>query len=498
MMRTNFVACRVHLAILLCIGAAWQFAARQIPAAEAARPNIVFILADDMGYGDVRALNPKSKIPTPHLDSLAEAGMTFTDAHTPSGVCTPTRYGLLTGRYCWRSRLTRGVLNGYSEPLIDSERPTVASFLKSQHYATGIVGKWHLGLGWVKQAGEDIDFTKPVNHGPNSLGFDYSYIIPASLDFPPYVYLRDHHVTEPQTVEQPAIKFPGFRRKGPRAKDLVMEEVLDHLAEEAAGFIGRQAKGNAPFMLYFPLTAPHKPVLPHPRFRGRTELGPYGDFIVQVDATVGRVLRAIDEAGVADNTLVIFSSDNGSFMFRRDDSSQPDHVADEKIQAYRAEHHTANYVFRGTKADIWEGGHHVPFLARWPARVKAGSKCDASICLTDFFATAASLAGGETPQGAAPDSVSFLPALEGASWRRGVPVIHHSSAGMFAIRSGPMKLVAGNGSGGREAPRGKPFDKPYQLFNLADDISERKNLIDDQPQIAAELEAQLTEIREAE
>jgi arylsulfatase A-like enzyme len=462
------------------------------------RPNIVFVLADDMGYGDVHAINPKSKIATPNLDGLVAAGMTFTDAHTPSGVCTPTRYGLLTGRYCWRSRLKRGVLNGYSDPLIETDRPTVASFLKSQDYSTGIVGKWHLGLGWVRPDGETIDFEKPITHGPNTIGFDYSYVIPASLDFPPYVFLQNHRVTDPATVEQPAKKFPDFLRKGPRAKDLVMEEVLDHLAEEAAAFIGREAKGDKPFFLYFPLTAPHKPVLPHPRFRGKSELGPYGDFIVQVDVTVGRVLKAIDDAGVAENTLVIYTSDNGSFMHRRDQASQADHVSDETIQAYRADHHTSNYVFRGTKADIWEGGHHVPFFARWPKKVKAGTKCDSTICLTDFFATAANIIEAERPDGAAPDSFSFLPALSGSEFKRPVPVIHHSSSGMFAIRSGPWKLVAGNGSGGREAPRGKPFAKPFHLLNLVEDISERTNLIKEQPDVAATLEAALDKIRTAE
>lgn len=476
------------LALISCLGAV----------AEAAdSPNILLILADDMGYGDVQALNPKSKIPTPSLNGLAEEGMTFTDAHSPSAVCTPTRYGLLTGRYCWRSRLKRGVLNGYSDPLIETDRATVASFLKAQGYLTGIVGKWHLGLGWVRQPNSDtIDFTKPVTHGPNTLGFDHSYIIPASLDFPPYVYLQNHRVTEPLTVDQDKQSFPAFLRQGPRAKDLVMEEVLDRLADEASDFIARGARDDRPFFLYLPLSAPHKPVLPHPRFRGKTDLGPYGDFVVQVDETVGQVLAAIDKAGVKENTLVIYTSDNGSFMYRRDDASQPDHVSDETLQAYRADHHTANYVFRGTKADIWEAGHHVPFFARWPAKVEAGSKCESTICLTDFFATAAQILEQDRPSDAAPDSFSIVPALEGKQWTRPVPVIHHSANGMFAIRSGDWKLVTGNGSGGRQAPRGKPFERPYGLFNLADDVGETKNQIERQAEIAAELEEALDEIRE--
>ena len=352
-------------------------------------PNIVFILADDMGYGDVHALNPKSKIPTPHLDRLAREGMTFTDAHSPSAVCTPTRYGVLTGRYCWRSRLKRGVLNGFSPPLIERNRPTVASFLNAQGYATGIVGKWHLGLGFAKSAdGKSLDFNKPIDHGPKELGFVFSYVIPASLDFPPYVYIRDGQVTEAKTVNQPAQKFPAFLRRGPRAADLIMTDVLDHLSEQAAGFIERKskAKKRQPFFLYFPLTAPHKPVLPHPRFKGKTKLGPYGDFIVQVDWTVGQILKKLDDCGIADETLVIYTSDNGSFM-RRSVSPEAargasvDHVADETVQAYLAANHTANYEFRGTKTDIWEAGHRVPFFARWPDKIKPTSKCSKTIAL---------------------------------------------------------------------------------------------------------------------
>ncbi|MDP6466317.1 MAG: arylsulfatase, partial [Pirellulaceae bacterium] len=452
-------------------------------------PNIVVILADDMGYGDVQALNPKSQIATPHLNALAAEGMTFTDAHTPSAVCTPTRYGLLTGRYCWRSRLKRGVLNGYSDPLIERDRPTVASVLSSQGYTTGIVGKWHLGLGWSrKSSGKSIDFAAPVQHGPNDLGFDESLVIPASLDFPPYVYIRNGKVTDQNTVIQNKQPFPKFLREGPRANDLVMEEVLDHLTEQAGNFIRREAKTDAPFFLYVPLTAPHKPVLPHPRFRGKSKLGPYGDFIMQVDWTAGQIIKAVDDAGVRDNTLLIFTSDNGSFMHRLDQLDAKDHVSDQTIQAYRADHHTSNHLFRGTKADIWEAGHHVPFFVRWPQRVKPGTTSAATVCLTDVFATAAQVAETKIPAGAARDSHGFLDALDGRPFRRAEPVIHHSSGGMFAIREGKWKLVLGNGSGGRQAPRGKPFTRPYGLFDLHDDIGETRNVIAEAAAVAKELE----------
>jgi len=471
------------------------FAAAASLAAAGRPPNIVFILADDMGYGDVQALNPDSRIPTPHIDSLAAGGMTFTDAHTPSAVCTPTRYGLLTGRYTWRTRLKRGVLNGYGEPLIASGRQTVAGLLAENGYETGIVGKWHLGLGFAKNGGE-FDFSKPVADNPNTHGFGFSHVIPASLDFPPYIYIRNGEITEFPSITQPAQPFPAFLRKGPRGPDLEMADCLDDLLAEAQAFIRRGAGSGKPFFLYFPLTAPHKPVLPHPRFRGKSELGPYGDFVVQVDWTVGQILKEIGDAGLAEDTLVIYTSDNGSYMYRRDDAAAADHVSDPSIQAYRAGRHRANHIYRGTKADIWEAGHRVPFFARWPARIEAGSASDETICLTDFFATAAELAGATLANDAGEDSFSFLPLLMGESRASPrAPVVHHSAQGLFAIREGKWKLVLGNGSGGREEPAGEPFAKPYSLFDMTEDPSERVNVIERHADVAARLEKALERIR---
>lgn len=465
-------------------------------AAAAEAPNVVIVMADDMGYGDVRALNPRSRIPTPHLDRLAAQGMTFLDAHTPSAVCTPTRYGLLTGRYSWRTRLKSGVLNGYGEPLIEPGRETIGSFLRAQGYATGVVGKWHLGLGFAKTAAGAFDFSKPVDDGPHTRGFDYSYIIPASLDFPPYVYIRNGKITAFPLTEQPAIRFPRFMRKGERAPDLDPAKVLDDLVREASGFIARQAKRAEPFLLYMPLTAPHKPTWPHKRFRGKTKLGPYGDFIAQVDAAVGGVLQALDKAGAAGDTLVIYTSDNGSYMYRLDGAEERDHTDDETVQAYRSLNHTANYVFRGTKADIWEAGHRAPFFARWPGEIEPGGKQSEPICLTDIFATLAEVAGAALPEDAAEDSFSLAPLLRGgARTRPRAPIIHHSGGGMFAVRDGRWKLVAGNGSGGREAPKGKPFARPYRLFDLEADISERRNVIERYPAAANRLEQALERIR---
>ena len=464
---------------------------------DAARaPNIVIVLADDLGYGDVGYLNSQSQIPTPNLDTLAGQGMAFLDAHSPSAICTPTRYGLLTGRYAWRTRLTRGVLDGYDGPLIAPNRETLGSFLGATGYRTAVIGKWHLGLGFAKNALGEFDFEEPIDDGPHTHGFHESYIIPASLDFPPYVYIRDGEITGFPLGQQSGMEFPRYMRAGELASDFDPADVLDELIRQATGFIQRQASDGSPFLLYLPLTAPHKPVWPAQRFEGTTELGPYGDFIVQVDAAVGDVMSALDQAGVDDNTLLIVTSDNGSFMSRLDGLDDRDHTDDSTIQAYRAGNHTANHVYRGTKADIWEGGHRVPFFARWPGQIEPGSTREEVISLTDVFATVAEIVGKELPNNAAEDSFSLLPLLRGNPWARPrAAVTHHSIQGMFAIRDGRWKLVAGNGSGGREDPIGQPFERPYQLFDIASDPSEQSNVYDQHPAVAQRLERELERIR---
>ena len=462
----------------------------------AAKPNIVFILADDMGYGDVQALNPRSKIPTPHLNRLAKEGMTFTDAHSPSAVCTPTRYAALTGRYCWRSKLKRGVLNGYGAPLLEPNRETVAGMLRKNGYHTSVVGKWHLGLGYQKNAGGEIDYAKPITDGPNQHGFDYSFIIPASLDFPPYIYIKDGTITELPTVKQPAVRFPGYLRSGPRQPGLTMDDCLDDLTKEAGQVIRDRAKGKQPFFLYFPFTAPHKPVQPHPRFIGKSKLGLYGDFVMHVDWTVGQVMQALESAGVEKNTLLIYTSDNGSFMYRRGADETEDHVSDSTVQAYNEKHHTANGDLRGTKADVWEAGHRVPFFARWPGVIEAGSVCEKTTAHVDLFATCAEIAGGTLLENSAEDSFSWLPLFKGGDWSRPrAPVINHSASGIFALRSGKWKLIAGNGSGGRQAPKGRPFQKPFMLFDLQADLGEKNDLAEAKPELVEELTVKLEAVR---
>ncbi len=464
------------------------------PALAADRPHVVLVMADDLGYGDVTPLNPKSSIPTPAFAKLAAEGITFSDAHTPSSVCTPTRYGLLTGRYCWRSRLKRGVQNGYGPPLIEETRPTLGSVLGAGGYHTAIVGKWHLGLG-LHGGEKDLDLSQPLSHHPGSVGFDRSFIIPASLDFPPYVYFRDGQATTVETVPQNAQPFPPFMRKGPRAADFDMQGCLDRLTDEAVDVVSHMKARDRPTFLYFPLTAPHKPVLPSKEFAGSTELGTYGDFLRQVDATVGRVITALETSGVIDDTIVIVTSDNGSYMYRYEDG-RPDHVDDPSVQGYRPSHHTANANWRGTKADVWEAGHRVPFFVRLPGAAHGGTRIDHVVGLVDVMATLCDTLDIERSTDAGPDSVSFSALLDDpdAAFDR-PPLICHSAAGMFAIRDGRWKLVAGNGSGGREKPSGTPFGQPWMLFDLEKDPGETTDVAAANPKVFAAMKAQLYEIK---
>jgi arylsulfatase A-like enzyme len=449
-----------------------------------------------MGYGDPQCYNPASPIPTPSLNRLAREGMMFTDAHSGSAVCTPTRYGVLTGRYAWRTRLKRGVLfPPKDKPLIEPDRLTVAAMLRKHGYHTACIGKWHLGIEWARDTRGEVDFNRPFSHGPTDVGFNEFFGIAASLDMVPYGFYNGDAPVQTLTETQPALPFPHFVRKGPKASDFSPEEVLDRLTREATAFIRRGAVQPTPFFLYLALTAPHKPTWPAERFRGKTGLGPYADFVHQTDWTVGQVLQVLDETDLTDRTLLIFTSDNGSYMYRRADD-QPDHTTDHSIQGYAPRHHRANADWRGTKADIWEAGHRVPFLVRWPNRVATRSRCETPICLTDFMATCADLVQHDLPNDTAEDSFSLMPLLSGEpSQFTRAPVVNHSGNGMFALRDGPWKMIFGNGSGGREKPAGKPFEKPYTLFNLESDPSETSNVIEQHPRIAARLTQQLEVIR---
>ena len=333
------------------------------------KPNIVYILADDLGYGDVSCLNENGKINTRNIDSIAKAGMIFTDAHSGSAVCTPTRYGVITGRYAWRTRLKRGVLGGWSKPLMKPERMTVASMLKANGYNTGCVGKWHLGWEWSltnenpnvenwDMNAENVDFAKPIKQGPRDFGFDYYFGIAASLDMAPYVYVENDMPTAVPDSIIDGSEGKKYWRKGAIAPDFEHVDVLPKITEKAVGFIERQSKAK-PFFLYFPLTAPHKPIMPGKEFQGKSGLNEWGDFVLQVDWTVGQVLKALKQKGLEDNTLIILTSDNGA-------TPGADFAFLEKSG------HDPSYIFRGHKADIFEGGHRIPFIAKWPGKIKSG------------------------------------------------------------------------------------------------------------------------------
>lgn len=489
--------------VLLLLAIPLSIFPSQIALAESL-PNIVVILADDMGSGDVHALNSSSAIPTPNLDRLAGQGMTFTDAHSPSAVCTPTRYGLLTGRYCWRV-LPRGVLGGYSKPLLKKGRSTIADMLRKSNYNTHAVGKWHLGMAlpMLKEDAElskwdgdpGVDFGGTISDSPIHHGFDNYFGVTASLDMAPYVFVRNDRFTMLPTLQQKAVKFPHFVRAGPRATDFVIDEVLDRIVDESVKAIEMLAHQEAPYFLYMPLTGPHKPTQPEDRFRGKTSLNEYGDFVHQVDWSVGQILQAIANSKEDENTLVIFTSDNGSYMYRYDQPGTMDHVDDVTIQGFRAENHRANGPYRGTKADVWEAGHRVPFFAKWPKAIEAGTRSENPICLTDIYATLAEISGYTLKREEAEDSKSILPLLHGEQMQRGASVINHSAAGMFAVRDGKWKLVCGTGSGGRQAPRGKVFGTPYQLYDLDSDIGETKDVATQHPEVVERLTTELETIR---
>lgn len=459
------------------------------PLAAADKPNILFILADDLGLGDVRAFNPQSKIPTPHLDRLAAQGMRFTDAHTTSSVCSPTRYSLLTGRYSWRSRLQSGVLGGLSPRLIEPGRVTVAQLLRDRGYHTAAIGKWHLGMDWARLPGRDVealaiensnqvrnvDFTQPVKNGPTTVGFDTYFGISASLDMVPYAFIENDRLTAAPTLDR---DFPWIlgstnrhTRRGPAAPGFDAGDVLPALTRRAVAHIASRAadaRSGKPFFLYLPLNSPHTPILPTPEWRGKSGLNHYADFVMQTDAAIGEILAALDTHGLATNTLVLFTADNGC-------------SPEANLPQLDAAGHHPSHIFRGTKADLFEGGHRVPFIARWPGRVAAGATNAALISLVDFTATCADLLGARIPPGAAEDSISFLPALLGrANKPPRESLVHHSVNGSFAIRQGPWKLLLCPDSGGWSAPRpNSPAAKQLpdtQLYNLDLDPGETNNL----------------------
>ncbi len=469
------------------------------------KPNIVFILADDLGYGDVSCFNENSKIKTPNIDGLAENGVMFTDAHTSSAVCTPTRYGILTGRYNWRSTLKRGVLSGYSKALIAKDRKTIAGFLHENGYVTAGFGKWHLGWDWapndstgggmnVKDPSSApfdaslyrVDFSKRVENSPVTRGFDYFFGFCGSLDMAPYVWLENDKPTMVPTKSTVNKGKQSWWREGPTSDDFIHEQVLPTITTKTVDFIRDNANGDKPFFIYMALSAPHTPILPTKEFQGISGLdNPYADFVVMVDWVVGEVRKALEEKGITENTVLIFTSDNGC---------SPQAGFEQLI----SKGHNPSYVFRGHKADIFEGGHHVPYIVSWPQKVKP-AKSSQLLCTTDLFASVADILNVKYNDNVAEDSYSFLPALKlksNAEIRKSI--VHHSINGSFAYRKENWKAIFCPGSGGWSAPR--PNSKgikelpKVQLYNLTDDIGETTNLQAEHTNIVEQYRKELAEI----
>lgn len=481
-----------------------------LPAADL--PNIVIVFADDMGYGDPRVYNRNSRVPTPNIDALARNGMRFTDAHTASSVCTPSRYGLLTGRYPWRSRLPTGIVNSWGGPVIDANRLTLGKALQRLGYKTACIGKWHLGWDWPVQGGgylsdelegvnvgpdyesvgERIDFSRPLRDGPTTRGFDY-YFGDDVPNFPPYAFIENDRVLGDPSDRMPATKG---QRVGPMLPRWDLWAAQPTITARAIEWIKEESRSTeTPFFLYMPLLGPHTPIVPNAANHGKSQAGPYGDWVHQMDAILGKVVATLDATGVLANTIVLFTSDNGSPARSGIGSFGAIGTVTELYS------HVPNAPWRGLKADAWEAGHRVPFVIRWDGKIESESVARETVCLTDIFATLSEIVGFETDSDSGEDSFSLAPLLFGAGRYLREQVVHHSQRGLFAIRKGPWKLILGDGSGGFSAPRGTILepgeDGRMQLYLLDEDPGERRNLVDARPDVKAQLEAELQRIRDA-
>lgn len=473
-------------------------------------PNIIIIYTDDQGYGDVGALNPNAKFNTPNMDRIANEGVIFTDGHSSDAVCTPSRYSVLTGRYSWRTSLKKGVLKADGPCLIEKGRTTIASLLKQTGYNTAMVGKWHLQMEFTGSLGEGRDWSKPFSDGPIEHGFDYFFGIPASMNYGVLTYLENNRILDPPILwtKKKSVSDPRSFRNNVRPNDYRMtppyenerkegggwieaapsfndELVLETFASKAVDYINKVSKDEKPFFLYLPLTSPHLPHCTHPDFKGRSECGNYGDFMEETDYRVGQVLKALEANDIADNTLVIFSSDNGA------ETNYVYH--DETYQ------HKSSLEFKGGKRDIYEGGHRVPFLMRWPAMISEGTKVEIPVCQSDYLATIADIVGANLQDQEGEDSYSLLPSMMGEKYDNTLrgPVIHHSASGRFAIRDGKWKLNMFRGSGGSLKPvfiEPETGEPPYELYNLEEDSGETNNLYYKHPKVVSRLKQKITEI----
>ena len=483
--------CRIVLAVVLVTAGLPDTDQASANDAADKPPHVLIVMVDDMGYGDPECYNPESQIATPHIDSLARDGMRFVDAHAPAPLCHTSRYGLMTGRYPFRADVTRW----REHAVIASDRTTIASLLKARGYRTAMVGKWHLGF-------EEGEYDAPWPGGPVDVGFDSFFGIRASTDIPPYFYIRNNRAVAPPTVPIASNQSEGwspiqgaFWREGTIAPGMKLADVLPRFTDEAISVIDQHAaaagqrEGRMPLMLYLAFPAPHTPWLPAAEFANKSKVGMYGDFMTMVDAMIGRVLGALDAAGMAEDTLVIFASDNGPVWYEHD------------IERFG---HDSSGGLRGMKGDAWEAGHRMPFIVRWPGKVAPGSVSRQLICYTDLLATLASIVGVHLADDEGPDSFDFSPQL----WGDKSPPAHgrsslvmKSAAGLMTVREGDWKLINGLGSGGFSRPAkiepaaGQPVG---QLYNLADDLGETNNLYSERPDVVSRLKQILAAVQTSE
>lgn len=487
-----------RLAVVYLLGLLLVSSSLKATSAAEKLPNILILYADDLGFGDLSGQNEDSKIPTPHLDDLAKQGMRFTNGHSSSGICTPSRYALLTGRHHWRD--FHGIVNAMGDSVFQPERLTMPEMLKEKGYQTACIGKWHLGWNWNairKSKGNQpdcFDWKKPIPNGPLAHGFDH-YFGDTVINFPPYAWIEDDKMAQiPDTMKDESkwkkIKEGNWEcRPGPMVSGWDPYAVLPTLAEKGVAYIESKKGDEKPFFLYFAFPCPHAPIIPNDEFDGTSKAGPYGDFVVQTDAVVGRLLTALKNAGKADNTIVVFTADNG-----------PEHYAYARDKKYG---HWSPEPFRGLKRDIYEGGHHVPFLLRWPGVTKPSSTTDALVSQIDLMATFASAVGFDLPENAAEDSHDMLPFLTGRAEQVRTTHVHNTFANQYAIRHGDWLLInAKNGYRSRgfqewEKRRDYPADdnQPVELYNLADDIGQRNNVAKLHPERVTEMQALLKKIQ---
>ncbi len=471
-------------------------------ASEPRKPNVVVILADDLGYGDVQCNNPqRGKIPTPHIDRLASQGMRFTDAHSSSGVCSPSRYALLTGRYHWRTSLQTGIVGVWGKPLIAPGRMTIGSLAQSEGYRTACIGKWHLGRDWPisdehrpyftgfgpnfagvtdahRQAWAET-FAQSIPGGPTTRGFD-TYFGTDVPNWPPYCFIADDRTVGTPSELLPAAMLGNNQGSlpGPALPGWKFEPILPRLIDEASRFVRGSVESKRPFLLYLPLTTPHTPLAVNEKWKDKSGLdNAAADLIMETDDAVGRILATIAACGIENETLVIFTSDNG---FAR-------YVG---VQDLERRGHFPSGPLRGYKTDVYEGGHRVPFIVRWPGMVKPGTVCEQLVHHADVIATLAEIWGRTLPEDAGEDSFSLMPLFEG----RDAPVRRHAvscaSTGIPGFRDGQWKLILAPDAESRQ-------NIPVQLYDLASDLGETKNLAADQPERVESMRAAFTKIIES-